>query len=276
MATQANKKIVQGVEMLELAVIDPTTGVTGAYIRAENVAPDTVNYTSNADTETSIIPEDKDVAIITLVTPGDPDQFNFGLLELSDENYAKLFNVEQNLTTSLTTVLAQRKRANLAIRLTTRPVNGVKRIFTYPNTACTTTYVNNFTKEALVQLGVVANIMAFTSVGGKDAIYTVQNVKADGSVINGTPATVSAGADSAVTAATGSLVGTATAASPKTIVSQLWTQDSGPNIAVLATPTALSCAVSGLVTGIYKFRLTVTDSDGIQTSSVKQLTATVS
>lgn len=272
---QANKKIVQGVEMLELAVIDPNTGVLGPYVRAENVAPDTVNYTSNADTETSIIPEDKDVAIITLSTPGDPDQFNFGLLELSDENYAKLFNVEQDLTTSTTTVLATRKRANLAIRLTTRPVNGVKKVFTYPNTQCTTTYVNNFDKQSLVQLGVVANIMAFTSVGGKDAIYTVQTVKADGSVINGTPATVSAGNASTTTSETASLTGTATAASGKTIVSQQWTQDSGPNVAGFTAPTSLTTTVNGLVTGVYVFRLTVTDSDGVQASATKQLTATV-
>jgi len=67
-----NKKIVHGVEQLELAVIDPNTGVQGAWVRAENVAPGTVSYTSNADTDTPIIPEDKDVAIIVLKTPGDP------------------------------------------------------------------------------------------------------------------------------------------------------------------------------------------------------------
>lgn len=272
---QGNKKIVNGVEQLELAVIDPVTGLPGDYIRAENVAPGTVNYTANADTRTSIIPEDKDVAIFTAVETGDPDQFNFGLLELSTENYQKLFNVDVDLLTSTVTVLAQRKQANIAIRLTTRPVNGVKKIFTYPNTSATTTYVNNFEKASLVQLGVVADINSFKTTTGLDAIYTVQTVQADGSVINGTPATVSAGNASTVTANTASLTGTATAASGKTIASQQWSQVSGPNTAVLATPTALTTAANGLVNGIYVFQLTVTDSAGIQTSASKQLTVNI-
>jgi len=191
----ANKKIVLGVESVELAVID-ANGTQGAWVRAENIAPGTVNYTSGTDTKTPLIPEDKDAAIIVFSVAGDPDIFNFGLLELSDENFAKLFNVEQALATSTTTVLAERKQASLAIRLTTRVVNGVKKVFTYPNTAATTTYVNNFTKDALVQFGVAASVLSFTTSSGKEAIYTIQTVKADGSVIDGRPATVSAGTDS--------------------------------------------------------------------------------
>lgn len=270
-----NKKIVQGVETIELAVIDDATGIAGAWVRAENIAPGTVQYTSNSDTETSIIPEDKDVAIIVLSTPGDPDQFLFGLLELSDENYAKLFNVEQDLTTSTTTVLATRKKANLAVRLTTRPVNGVKKIFLYPNTQCTTTYVNNFTKDALVQLGVAANILSYTSVGGKDAIYSVQTVKADGTVINGTPPAVSAGANSTTTAATKALTGTVTPVSPKTIAAYQWTQVSGPNQAGFSTPNAVNTNAIGLITGTYVFQLTATDSDGVQASATTQIVATI-
>mgnify|MGYP001606216253 CR=1 FL=1 len=270
-----NKKIVQGVETLELAVIDGVTGVAGPWVRAENVAPGTVNYTSNADTETSIIPEDKDVAIIVLSTPGDPDQFNFGLLELSDENYAKLFNVEQDLTTSTTTILATRKKANLAIRLTTRPLNGVKKIFLYPNTQCTTTYVNNFTKDALVQFGVVASVLSYTSVGGKDAIYSVQTVKADGSSIDGTPPAVSAGANSTTTAPTKALIGVVTPVSPKTISSYQWSQVSGPNTAGFSTPNALTTSATGLVTGTYVFQLTAVDSDGVSASATTQVVATI-
>lgn len=269
-----NQKIVQGVETIELAVIDDA-GVQGEWVRAENIAPGTVQYTANADTETSIIPEDKDVAIIVLSTPGDPDQFLFGLLELSDENYAKLFNVEQDITTSTTVILATRKRATLAIRLTTRPVNGVKKIFLYPNTQCTTTYVNNFTKDALVQLGVAANILSYTSVGGKDAIYSVQTVKADGSVINGTPPAVSAGANSTTTSATKALTGTVTAASPKTVVSYQWSQVSGPNSAGFSTPNAVNTNATGLITGTYVFQLTAVDSDGVSASATTQVVATI-
>lgn len=269
-----NKKIVHGVETLELAVIDDS-GVQGAWVRAENVAPGTVSYTSNADTDTPIIPEDKDVAIIVLKTPGDPDQFNFGLLELSEYNFSILFNVEQDVATSTTTVLAIRKSANLAIRLTTRPTNGVKKIITYPNTQCDTTYVNNFTKDALVQLGIVASIMSFLSVGGKDAIYTIQTVKADGSAINGTPPTVSAGSNTTTTTATKSMTGTATAASPKTISSQQWSFVSGPNTPGFSAPTALTTNVTGMVTGTYVIQLTAVDSDGVSASSTVQIVATI-
>lgn len=269
-----NKKLVQGVETLELAVIDDN-GVLGPWVRAENVAPGTVSYTSNTDTETPIIPEDKDSAIIVLATPGDADVFNFGLLELSEENFAKLFNVIQDTSTSTTTVLATRKRPTLAIRLTTRPVNGVKKIFTYPNTSAYTTYVNNFTKDALVQFGVVANILAWQTETGKDAIYTVQTVKADGSPINSVPPTVDAGTDGTSSSATKALVGTATAAGSKTILSQGWSQVSGPNTAGFSAPTSLSTNATGLITGTYVFKLTATDSDGIVNSDTVQIVATV-
>lgn len=263
----ANQKIVKGVESIQLAVIDDN-GITGPWVKIENIAPGTVNYTSNEDTKTPIIPEDKDVAIIVLSTPGDADVFNFGLLELSHENFAMLFNVDQDLATSTTTVLAQRKQATLAIKLTTRPVNGVKKIFHYPNTSATSTYLNNFTKDALVQIAVAADILAYQTIDGKDAIYTMQTVKADGSVINSVPPTVSAGTDQNLTAATGTLTGTATAAGGKTILARQWTQVSGPNTAVMATPNALSNAISGLIDGSYVFKLTAVDSDGISATDL--------
>lgn len=272
----ANKKIVHGVELLEFAIPNVDGSLTGVtWSRFENVAPGTVNYTSNADNKTSIIPEDKDVAIIVLSTPGDPDAFNFGLLELSDDNFNTLFNTEYDATTSTVTVLAQRKQPNLAIRLTTRPTNGVKKIITYPNTQAETTYVNNFTKDALVQFGIVASVLSYTSISGKDAIYFVQTVKADGTVINGTKPTVSAGADSTTTTPTKALTGTATATSPKTIATTTWTQISGPNTASMTAPGALTNTVGGLVTGVYKFQLTATDSDGVSASATVQITATI-
>jgi len=179
------------------------------------------------------------------------------------------------LATSTTTVLATRKSANLAIRLTTRPTNGVKKIITYPNTQCDTTYVNNFTKDALVQLGIVASIMSFLSVGGKDAIYTIQTVKADGTAINGTPPTVSAGTNSTTTTATKALTGTATAASPKTIVSQQWTFVSGPNTPGITGSTTLTPTITGLITGTYVMQMTAIDSDGVSASATTQIVATI-
>jgi endoglucanase len=47
-----------------------------------------------------------------------------------------------------------------------------------------------------------------------------------------------------------------------TISSYAWTQVSGPNTATIATPSAATTNVSGLVQGNYVFRLTVTDNSG--------------
>lgn len=272
----ANKKLVQGVELLEFAIPNSDGSLGGvSWKRFENVAPGTVNYTSNSDNQSSIIPEDKDSPVIVLTTPGDPDTFNFGLLELSDENFNVLFNTDYDAATSTVTVQAKRKKANLAIRLTTRPVNGVKKVITYPNTDCVTTYANNFTKDALVQFGVAASVLSYTSIAGKEAIYSIQTVKADGSNIDGTPPTVSAGTDSTTSTATKALTGTATAKAPKTVSSTTWTQISGPNQASMTAANALTNTVGGLITGVYVFQLTATDSDGVSAASTVKLTATI-
>lgn len=281
MAAQ-NKELVNGVESIEFATfltdgsIDPTS-----WVKGQNFASGSVVYTTNADTITSIIPEDKFTSIFTIATPGDPDTFNFNCFELSIDNYQRFFNVAVDATTSTITVLAQKKRANLAIRLTTQPVNGVKKIYLYSNTECTVSYAENFTKEALVQLAVSASIMAYTALVDaveKDAIYTVQTVNADGSPINANPPVVAAGANSTSTTSTKALTGTATPVSPKTIVSQLWTLVSKPvgtPDPTMTTPTALTCTMGALETGVYVFKLTATDSGGIKGSGTTQVTVTI-
>lgn len=281
-ATQNNKEIVNGVQGIRFATHLPDGSIDqSSWVKAENFAPGSVVYTSNADTITSIIPEDKFTSIFTVATPGDPDTFNFNCFELSMENYARFFDVDIDYTTSTVTVNAQRKRAKLAIELTTQPANGVKRIYTYVNTECSVTYAENFTKEALVQLAVSASIMAYTVIVEgveKDAIYTVQTVNADGSVINANPPVVSAGANSTSTTSTKALTGTATPVSPKTIISQLWTTVSKPVGAVdptMTAPTALTNTVGALVTGVYVFKLTATDSEGVKGSGTTQVTVTI-
>lgn len=181
--------IVYGVEQIEFATINPATGaVNNDWIRAENIEEGSVTFTSNTQTKTSITPEDKDLPIVVLYTPGDPDTFNFALLELSPDNYARFFNITYDITTTLVTVLAKRRLANIAIRLTTRPQFGVKKIYTYNNTTCEATYKNNITKTGLLALSVAASIFSWTTAGGLDAAYTVQKVTEAGVVIDSTPA----------------------------------------------------------------------------------------
>lgn len=86
---------------------------------------------------------------------------------------------------------------------------------------------------------------------------------------------VDAGANTTANSATKALLGTATAAEGKTIASLLWSQVSGPNTAGFSAPTALSTNATGLVTGVYVFKLTATDSDGIVASDTITITATV-
>lgn len=53
-----------------------------------------------------------------------------------------------------------------------------------------------------------------------------------------------------------------------------WTQVSGPNNATIATPQQVSTTVSGLVTGVYEFRLVVTNNNGAADASWMTVTKT--
>ncbi|WP_448518550.1 PKD domain-containing protein [Rhodoflexus sp.] len=77
------------------------------------------------------------------------------------------------------------------------------------------------------------------------------------------PPVVSAGTNRSITLPTNSTTLTGTASDPDgTVASTRWTQVSGPNTATIASNTALSTTVSGLVQGTYVFRLTATDNAG--------------
>lgn len=86
---------------------------------------------------------------------------------------------------------------------------------------------------------------------------------------------VDAGADTTSSSATKALVGTAEAATGKEIVSVLWSKVSGPGGSGFSAPTSLSTNATGLVTGTYVFKLTVTDSAGTVASDTITVTATV-
>jgi hypothetical protein len=186
MATYA----VGGVEKIELAPAFFTeAGVgTAVWTQAEFVAPDTVVYTKNADTETDLVPEDKDVAFITFYTPGEADTIAFGLLQHHPTIMAMLFNQEYTAATSKTTMLAKRKVANLAIKITTRSMkDGRKQTIVMPNVAFTTTIVNNLSKTALQQLLLTGKVGSFkTTTTNLDAISIKTWITDSGAVIDST------------------------------------------------------------------------------------------
>jgi hypothetical protein len=170
MATYA----VGGVEQIDLApaFFTEAGAATAVWTEAEFVAPDSVVYTKNADTETDLVPEDKEVSFVTFYTPGEADTIVFGLLQHHPTIMAMLFNQEYVATTSKTTMLAARKVANLAVRITTRSMkDNRKQIIILPNVNFTTSIVNNLSKTALQQLLLTGKVGSFkTTTSNKDAI----------------------------------------------------------------------------------------------------------
>jgi hypothetical protein len=88
------------------------------------------------------------------------------------------------------------------------------------------------------------------------------------------PPTVSAGSNQNLTATSGTLTGTASAGSG-TITSETWTQISGPNTAVITTPSSLTTTITGLITGTYVFQLSVTNSNSLTTTSRVTITVAI-
>lgn len=88
--------------------------------------------------------------------------------------------------------------------------------------------------------------------------------------------TVDAGTNTTANSSSKALTGTATAFGDKSIETVAWSQVSGPNTASFSAANALSTNATGLVTGTYVFKLTVTDSAGVVASDTITITATVS
>lgn len=250
-------------------------GIVSDWTQVENLQPDSITRTKNNGTLAGFIPEDKDAPLFTVYTPADtPGTITIGLAEQKPDSMQRLFNTIWDAATSTLVVLAKEKIANLAIRLTSRPVNGRRSIITYYYIDALTGYSNNIAKAVNEALAITGTIKPFLYLG-QDAIYTQQWVNEDGTPIDSTPATVSAGSDASVTTSTKALTATATAASGKTIITQYWTQVSGPTIATMTAPTSLSNTVGGLVDGVYVFKIIVLDSAGVETSDSVQLTVAI-
>lgn len=266
--------VMKGVDKAEWGTGDRYGNVTD-WAQVENLQPDSITRTRANGALAGFTPEDKDVPLFTVFTPADtPGTITVGLAEQSPTNMQKLFNTVYDAATTTLVVLAKEKVANLAIRLTSRPVNGRRSIITYYYIDALTGFSNNIAKAVNEALAITGTIKPYLYLG-QEATYTQQWVNEDGSAINSVPATVSAGANSTTTVVTKALTGTATAAGGKTILSQYWSQVSGPNTATMSTPTTLTNTVGGLITGVYVFKITVVDSAGVETSATTQVTATI-
>ncbi len=87
------------------------------------------------------------------------------------------------------------------------------------------------------------------------------------------PPSANAGSDQTITLPTSSanLSGSGSETNG-TIVSYAWTQVSGPSAAVIGSAGTAATTVSGLVKGVYRFELTVTDNSGVQATDIVTVT----
>jgi len=133
-----------------------------------------------------------------------------------------------------------------------------------PNTAALATPTQWSTTAKGLAAGAYIFKMTVTDNGG--GVYTATaNVTVNNTVTTAIPPVLTIAAIQTITLPTSSATvsGTASAKSGgASIHSVTWTQVSGPNTAVLATPTQWSTTVAGLAAGTYVFQMTVTDNGG--------------
>ncbi|AKQ67901.1 Chitinase [Myxococcus hansupus] len=106
-----------------------------------------------------------------------------------------------------------------------------------------------------------------------DNLCRVRELQVFGTALTNQPPSVFAGNDTTLTLPDNSapLQGSATD-SDGTIAHYLWEQVSGPSTATLLSATSPSATATGLVAGVYVFRLTATDNQGATGSDVVSIT----
>ncbi len=91
--------------------------------------------------------------------------------------------------------------------------------------------------------------------------------------ITNMPPKANAGSDQTITLPVNNVNLSGTASdSDGTVTKYVWTMISGPSVYTIATGSALNTAVTGLVQGVYKFELKVTDNIGATASDTVQIT----
>jgi PKD repeat protein len=141
-----------------------------------------------------------------------------------------------------------------------------------PSTATLGTAGQATTTAGALIAGVYRFQLTVTDGSGVTASATVQVIVNAAPVVPGSPS-ANAGPDQAITLPTNSvtLTGSGTE-SNGTIVSYAWTQVSGPSTAVISAAGSAQTGISGLIQGVYKFQLTVTDNSGVTATDVAMVT----
>lgn len=127
------------------------------------------------------------------------------------------------------------------------------------SSSISTPNAQNTTITSLTQ-GVYVFRLTTTDAGGLTATDDMQvTVNAAG---NAAP-TANAGTDQTITLPTSSISLTGSGNDDLGVVSYAWTRIAGPNTPTITTPSSQNTTVTGLITGSYTFRLTVTDAGSL-------------
>lgn len=112
--------------------------------------------------------------------------------------------------------------------------------------------------------------LGITTAQGSDGFYLVRaSVPVSGSLPNGPTAVING--PSAINLPTSSIVldGTSSTDVGSTITAYLWSTVSGPNTPTIASPTASSTSITGLIAGTYVFSLKVTDGNALTNTTTQ-------
>jgi hypothetical protein len=141
-----------------------------------------------------------------------------------------------------------------------------------PSTATLGTAGQATTTAGALIAGVYRFQLTITDGSGVTASATVQVIVNPAPVVPGAPS-ANAGADQTITLPTNSVTLTGSGTETNgTIVSYAWTQVSGPSTATISAAGSAQTGISGLVQGVYKFQLTVTDNSGVTATDVAMVT----
>jgi hypothetical protein len=141
-----------------------------------------------------------------------------------------------------------------------------------PSTATIGTANSAATIVGSLVTGIYRFKLTVTDNSGVTASATVQ-VTVDAAIVTPGAPSANAGSDQTITLPTNSVTLTGSGSeSNGTIVSYAWTQLNGPATSIISSPGNASTAVSGLIRGVYRFQLTVTDNSGVTASDVVTVT----
>jgi hypothetical protein len=123
----------------------------------------------------------------------------------------------------------------------------------------------------LVQ-GVYVFQLTVTDANGVTATSTVQ-VTVNAAVVTSSPPIANAGSDQTITLPTNTVTLTGSGSeSGGTIMSYAWTEVSGPSTPTFGSADQSQTTAGGLVAGVYRFELTVTDANGVTASATVLVT----